>query len=69
MKYQKGFTLVELIFAGVLCLGIWGWIWNIVKIIAVLSTDGMTLGTIPAFILFRCLGVPVAPLGAILGYF
>lgn len=68
-KYQKGFTLFELVTLGLWLFGIIGWIWNIVKIVGMthIMSGGMNDPHILMFI-FRCIGVIVAPLGCILGY-
>lgn len=60
---QRGFTIIELTAAllGIVC--VIGWVWNIIKII------GLMGGDITTEIVVRCIGVFVAPLGAILGYF
>ena len=39
-----------------------GWIWNIVKI------AGSDFGQITGMLILRCVGVIVAPLGAVIGY-
>lgn len=62
MKKQKGFTIVELMLAVLILGGTAGWIWNIVKIFSGIA-DPLTLKMI-----LRCIGIIVAPLGAILGY-
>lgn len=45
-------------------IGLYGWIWNIVKIIGSLDDPTVT----PMFIA-RCVGTVAAPIGAILGFF
>ena len=59
---QLGFTLTELLITVVVVGGGIGWVWNIVKIA---QSDFVLSGL---FIL-RLIGVFVAPLGAIVGYF
>lgn len=62
MKKQIGTTLVELVVVLVVLAGSIGWIWNIVKII---GSDFAFSGMLIA----RVIGVFVAPVGAVLGYF
>ena len=62
MKKQLGYTIAELMFAVIWVAAVGGWIWNIVKIVGALSDP------ITGMFVFRCVGVIVAPLGAILGY-
>lgn len=59
---QKGFTAFELFATIILVFGVGGWIANIVKIVSTLG-DVLT-----GLFIARCIGVFVAPLGAILGY-
>lgn len=64
--FQKGYTAAELLYLVVLGLGILavgGWVWNIVKII---STD---FSNITGMLIARVIGVFLAPLGAVLGFF
>jgi hypothetical protein len=63
LNKQKGFTVVELV--GVLIVFFFGvgWIMNIVKIV----DSGFDV--ITGMFVARCIGVFVAPLGAVLGYF
>ena len=51
---------IAFVFGGLLMLGLFGWINNIVLIAQSEVVNGMTL--------LRCFGVLVAPLGAILGW-
>ena len=62
MKNQLGYASVQLIFIVVWLAAIGGWIGNIVKIVGTLSDP------ITGMFIFRCVGVIVAPLGAVLGY-
>lgn len=66
MNSQRGYTLVELsivLFTLTLSVGlIWGWVWNIVKIV---ETD---FGQITGLLVMRVVGVFLAPLGAVLGF-
>ena len=59
---QKGFTLLEMIIACVLLLGVGGWIANIVKMFAILN-EPMT-----GMFILRIVGIFAAPVGAVLGY-
>lgn len=65
MKNVRGFTSIEMVVAIVAILGAVGWISNIVKLIgtgfAVASWGGMDVA--------RVVGIFLAPLGAILGFF
>lgn len=66
MIKQRGFTIVEVFYLFVAIVGIaavGGWIWNIVKIIQTCCQviDGMLIA--------RVIGVLVAPLGAVIGFF
>jgi hypothetical protein len=44
-------------------LGVGGWIWNIVKIVQTLNAE------LTGMFIARCIGVFVAPIGAVLGFF
>ena len=59
---EKGFTVVELVLCIVGGLGTWGWIWNIVKI------TGSDFDPLTGMVILRCIGVFIAPLGAVLGF-
>ena len=59
---KRGFTVVELLIAIVLIVGLFGWTWNIVKIVQ----SGFDV--ITGMFIARCIGVFVAPLGAVLGF-
>ena len=63
MKSQKGATLFELFVVLLWALMTWGWIWNIVKIVDTIDAP------ITAFLILRAVGIIVAPLGAVLGFF
>jgi len=52
-----------LFFIGVILAGIVGWIMNIVKLVAQFDAD------LTAEIVLRIVGIPVAPIGAIMGLF
>lgn len=62
MKKQKGFTAIEILLVAIFLLGAGGWIANIVKII----NTGFDVFT--GLLIARCIGVFIAPLGAVLGY-
>lgn len=62
MKKQAGFTSVQLLVVFVFVLGAIGWVANIVKII----NTGFDVFT--GLLIARCIGVFVAPVGAVLGY-
>jgi hypothetical protein len=65
MKSQRGFTLLSivLLFLPLMAIGIWGWVWNIIKIV------GSDFGVITGLLVMRVIGVFLAPLGAVLGFF
>lgn len=66
MTNQKGFAIVwfmAIVYLVIAFGAIWGWIWNIVKII---HSD---FATITGMLVCRIIGVFVAPLGAVLGFF
>ena len=62
MNSQRGFTIIELLVAVLLLGGGIGWVWNIVKIVQ----SGFDVFT--GMLIARCIGVFVAPLGAVLGF-
>lgn len=62
MKYQKGFTAIELLIAAVVVLGAGGWVANIVKMV------GSDFDPITGLLIARVVGIFLAPLGAVLGY-
>jgi hypothetical protein len=63
MKKQSGFSLVHFIPLVIALLGFIGWVWNIVK---VAQSD---FAVLTGLLVLRIVGIFVAPLGAILGYF
>jgi hypothetical protein len=65
MKRQQGFTVEELFQPLIIAIGLWGYFWNIVKIIGAWQLHQPITGL---FIL-RCIGVLVPPLGVIMGFF
>lgn len=62
MKTQRGFTVIELVFAIVALIGAGGWLANLFKLIEMLDGD------VTAMLIARAVGLFVAPLGAILGF-
>ena len=62
MKHQKGYTAYGLVFVIVWLTAIVGWVMNVVKIVGQISDP------ITGMFIFRCVGVLVAPLGAVLGF-
>ncbi|MEN9491131.1 MAG: hypothetical protein RJA63_1580 [Pseudomonadota bacterium] len=63
MKSQQGFTSIWLFIVPLWLLAGVGWVWNIVKIVQ----SGFDV--ITGMFIARCIGVFVAPLGSVLGYF
>lgn len=60
---QKGFAeYFSLFMPAIVLLGAVGWVWNIVKII------GTGFDVFTGMLIARCIGVFIAPLGAVLGY-
>lgn len=64
MKYQKGFTLVELFWIIIFGFGVVGWVINIYKIVN-LVIPFTQWGVVEVL---RVVGIVFPPLGAILGY-
>ena len=63
MFKQKGFAeYFSLFMLAIVLLGAVGWVWNIVKII------GTGFDVFTGMLIVRCIGVVIAPLGAVLGY-
>lgn len=62
MNSQRGFTIIELSITLLALIGGAGWVWNIVKIVQ----SGFDV--ITGMFIARCIGVFVAPLGAVLGF-
>jgi len=62
MTKQNGFTVVELVIAVVMLVGMAGWIWNIVKL------AGSDFAQITGMLVLRGLGVVMPPLGAVMGF-
>lgn len=63
MRYQKGNAIVALMFLCLWAFGVIGWVWNIVKIV------GSSFDVITGMLVVRVIGIFVAPIGCILGYF
>jgi len=65
MKSQKGFSAIELLVVVLVIAGAAGWVSNIVKLIgtgfAIAQWGGMEVA--------RVIGIFLAPLGAVLGFF
>ena len=62
MKNKPSFTVIKAVILIVGMFGIWGWVWNIIKI----ATGGFD--PITGMIVLRIIGVCMAPLGAVLGF-
>jgi len=60
--FQRGYTTTEVIFLLVWLVSIIGWVLNIVKIV------DANFDPITGMVVLRCIGVFVAPLGAVLGF-
>ena len=58
---QKGFATTELVYLIIALLGLWGYVWNIVKLIDAATLGGMEL--------VRAVGIFIFPVGAVLGFF
>ena len=63
-KHQQGFTIIELV--AVICSlsVVGGWIANIYK----LASSDIPLVAWTAVEILRVVGIPIAPLGAVMGY-
>ena len=62
MKTMKGFTIIELLIVMSVVFGTIGWVWNLVKVVSLLSCP-LTLETV-----FRVISVFVFFVGAVIGY-
>lgn len=62
-NFQSGFTSLYVYVFAIAVVGFGGWIANIVKLI------GSDFDPITGLVIARCIGVVVAPLGAVLGFF
>jgi hypothetical protein len=66
MKSQRGYTATELmllVWLLVCIAGFGGWVANIVKL------AGMDFASVTGMLVLRAIGIIVAPLGAVLGFF
>lgn len=63
MKKQQGNAIVGLLFAVIWVGAIVGWVLNIMVVAET------TNASITGMFILRCIGIFVAPLGAVLGYF
>lgn len=65
MKYgeQAGTVLAGMTLVVILVAAVWGWIANVVSIIGTVSDP------ITGMFVLRCVGIFVAPLGSVLGFF
>lgn len=61
-QQQRGFTLIEFFTVVVLLTLVSGWVANVVKIV------GTGFADFNGMLIARCIGVFVAPLGAVLGF-
>lgn len=64
MKNQKGFTLLEVSFTLACVVGLIGWVMNIVELI-----NAPVVAQWGAMEVLRVVGIFVAPLGGVLGWF
>lgn len=65
MRNQRGFTVTELLAlipALIIVIGIGGWVANIVKVF------GSDFANFTALLAVRCIGIALAPLGAVMGF-
>jgi len=62
-KYQKGFTIFELLMTVLILAGVGGWIANVYKMCKLLGDE------VTAWFLMRLAGIFIPPLGAVLGFF
>lgn len=62
MKNQKGFSLTEITIFIIVIAGAIGWILNVIKVTALFDNP------VDAMFVLRCVGILLAPLGAVLGY-
>lgn len=61
-QQQRGFTLIEFFAVVVFLTLVGGWVANVVKIV------GTGFADFNGMLIARCIGVFVAPLGAVLGF-
>ena len=58
--------LIAIIYIVVLLLAVYGWVTNIFKILGLIGSD---VSTVAVELIIRLIGIPVAPLGAVAGFF
>lgn len=63
MNKQKGYTLFEVIVVLLILAGMGGWVANIMKFVEMFPANDIT-----AMLVLRGIGIPVMPLGAVLGF-
>ena len=61
---QKGFAVFPLIFITLWFAAFGGWVANLVKLVGMIGSNEVT-----TMFIARIIGIPVAPLGTVLGYF
>lgn len=61
---QKGFAVFHLIFIALWLAAFGGWVANLIKFVGMIGSNEVT-----TMFIARLLGIPVAPLGTVLGYF
>lgn len=59
-------SIVAVTYILVMLAAVYGWVSNIVKIVGLIGSD---ISTIAVELIIRLIGVPVAPLGAVAGFF
>lgn len=62
MKSKQGFTVLDFVVVMLFVFGVGGWIANMYKIVQ------SSFDVITGMFIARCIGVFVAPLGAVLGW-
>lgn len=62
--YKKGFSIFGVIYILIWIAAIMGWMMNLIAVFQLAAAD-----KINAMFVLRCIGILVAPLGAILGWF
>lgn len=64
MKLEQGFTSTEMIvafWAVIAIVAVWGWVWNIIKLVDMCCD-------ISGMLIVRAAGIFVPPLGAVMGF-
>lgn len=59
-------SIVAVTYVLVMLAAVYGWVSNIVKIVGLIGSD---VSTVAVELIIRLIGVPVAPLGAVAGFF